>query len=360
MNEGMGAAYFYSKNLNKLGHVAEEIVMNDEILQRQWLKENLDNDETKVVGKGTFGFVREMARKGLSSSGKLGEGIYQLLRGTVHKVSGDSRNWMYDILVAQIEKIRPDVFFTHAVPILTEDVLKRIKPLTKLIVGQHASPIPENVPYQSYDLILSSLPNQVEFFRRKGVKSEYLRWCFEASIFDRVGSMNSKFNVSFVGGFSPNHRDGWEMFQKVADKIPVDFWGYGADTLPKDSSILKNYHGEAWGLEMYRVMAQSKITLNRHINIAENYANNMRLYEATGMGSMLLTDMKDNLHELFEVDKEVVAYRNADECVEKIRYYLEHEDERKAIARAGQERTLREHTYRHRMQEMVQIIEKYI
>ena len=86
----------------------------------------------------------------------------------------------------------------------------------------------------------------------------------------------------------------------------------------------------------------------------------MRLYETTGVGTLLITDYKDNLHTLFEPGKEVVAYSSAEECVERIQYYLKHDDEREAIARAGQQRTLREHTYYQRMQELVDIVRKYL
>jgi spore maturation protein CgeB len=111
---------------------------------------------------------------------------------------------------------------------------------------------------------------------------------------------------------------------------------------------------------MYQILHASKMTLNHHIGIADPYANNMRLFEATGVGTLLITDWKVNLHDMFEAGKEVVAYRSAEECVELIRYYLEHGDEREAIARAGQRRTLREHTYYQRMQELADIVERYL
>ena len=111
---------------------------------------------------------------------------------------------------------------------------------------------------------------------------------------------------------------------------------------------------------MFRVLHQSRITLNHHIDVAEDYAGNLRLFEATGMGSLLVTDWKKNLHEMFEPDKEVVAYRTQEECVEKVEYYLAHDDEREAIARAGQQRTLRDHTFRRRMQELEGIVLKYL
>jgi spore maturation protein CgeB len=111
---------------------------------------------------------------------------------------------------------------------------------------------------------------------------------------------------------------------------------------------------------MFRILAASKIVVNYHGDVAQSYANNMRLFEATGTGALLVTDWKTNLHEMFVLDKEVIAYRTSEECAEMIQYYLEHEDEREVIARAGQVRTLRDHTYNQRMQELVDIVERYL
>jgi spore maturation protein CgeB len=66
------------------------------------------------------------------------------------------------------------------------------------------------------------------------------------------------------------------------------------------------------------------------------------------------------LGELFEIGKEVLAYSSAEEAAELIHYYLAHPDEAQAIARAGQARTLGEHTYWHRMEELVPILERYL
>ena len=78
--------------------------------------------------------------------------------------------------------------------------------------------------------------------------------------------------------------------------------------------------------------------MNHHGDVPP-YANNLALFEATGVGTLLITDWKQNLHEMFEPGKEVIAYRTREECAELIRYYLEHENEREEIARAGQRRT---------------------
>jgi spore maturation protein CgeB len=109
---------------------------------------------------------------------------------------------------------------------------------------------------------------------------------------------------------------------------------------------------------MFQILSESKITLNHHGDVAP-YANNMRLFEATGTGALLITDWKPNLAEMFEPGREVVTYHTAEECAEQIGCYLEHEKERDEIAKAGQQRTLREHTYYHRVQELVDLVRKY-
>jgi spore maturation protein CgeB len=63
---------------------------------------------------------------------------------------------------------------------------------------------------------------------------------------------------------------------------------------------------------------------------------------------------------MFEPGKEVIAYRTPEECTELIRHYLEHENEREEIARAGQQRTLKEHTTYQRMQELVDIVGRHM
>jgi spore maturation protein CgeB len=63
---------------------------------------------------------------------------------------------------------------------------------------------------------------------------------------------------------------------------------------------------------------------------------------------------------MFELGKEAVAYQSPQECVDLIRYYLEHEHEREAIAQAGQKRTLQDHTYYQRVQELVDIVSKHL
>ena len=84
---------------------------------------------------------------------------------------------------------------------------------------------------------------------------------------------------------------------------------------------------------------------------------NLRMFEATGVGTCLLTDSGKNICDLFEPGKELVTYSSVDEAVENLMYLLDHENERAEIARAGQQRTLKDHTISHRCQLIDDVIQ---
>jgi hypothetical protein len=333
-------ADFYSRNLLKLGHEAYDIHANNEFMQKAWAREH--GREVKKPTRSTWtrclkSFLRPLPR------------------------SRDSEPaWFRDALAAQIKHYEPDIILNHSVSQISGHFLKSINPAIKLLLGQIASQLPEGEDFASYDLVISSLPNLVQFLRRIGRSAELHRLAFEPLVLRMLRDHEKRVSISFVGSFFSNHRSRIQWLELLSRRPDVQIWGQGVSGLPEDSWIRKRYEGNAWGIRMYEILHCSKITLNNHIDVAGSYANNMRLFEATGVGALLVTDWKVNLHEMFEPGKEVVAYRSPEECVELVQYYLEHDKEREAIARAGQERTLREHTYYHRMQELVEIIRKYL
>ncbi|MNY21625.1 Spore protein YkvP [compost metagenome] len=128
---------------------------------------------------------------------------------------------------------------------------------------------------------------------------------------------------------------------------------------PRSQSIpelSRSLRPSVFGLAMFQTLQQSRLSFNSHIDLSPRSASNMRMFEATGVGSCLVTDWKENIHTLFEPDREVVTYRSVDECLEKVRWLLDHPAEREAIAKAGQARTLREHTIPHRARRFDEIL----
>ena len=137
----------------------------------------------------------------------------------------------------------------------------------------------------------------------------------------------------------------------------MSFLQYGKTWVDSYSAaLIKQNNPPVFGVDMLNLFRESKIVLNFHIGVAGEYAGNMRMFEVTGVGSCLLTDNKKNMSDLFDTDKEVVVYENEEDCVAKVKWLLDHEDERKRIASAGQQRTLKSHTVENRCQSIIEIM----
>lgn len=266
-----------------------------------------------------------------------------------------------EILLAQLADLQPDVVYLQDLSLATPDVLQALRQHTTLIAGQIASPVPEDADLHGLDLIFSSFPHFVERFRAEGLTACYQPLAFDPRVLDDLSTIDERPHaVTFVGGLSPVHTGRLEVLEAVARQVPLAVWGYGAEKLPAASLLRQRHHGPVWGRSMFEVLTQSALTLNVHIDVAENHANNMRLFEATGCGALLITDYKDNLNDLFRIGEEVVAYRTPEECAALVDYYQNHPEEARAIAAAGQARTLRDHTYAQRMQQTAEILARHL
>jgi len=330
-----GVADFHSKNLVARGHEAVELFANNEYLQRAWARE-----------------------KGMTAPGRT-RWEFHLRRGILPSFRRvrDER-WFVDILAAQIRRFQPDVLWNQAMWEIPPPFIRDVKKYCRRVIGQIASPVLPAQDWRCYDLVLSSLPNLVAYFREQGVKAVYQRLGFEASVADRIQPGERDVGVSFVGSLTGIHQRRGDVLRWLAPRVPIEIWGEGAEGLGTEDPLLARHRGQAFGTAMYRILARSRLTLNVHLDIAREYANNMRLYEATGMGACLVTDWKENLAQMFEPEKEVVSYRSVSECLEKIQHYLANPGEAAAIAEAGRKRTLAEHTYAHRAAELGEILDE--
>jgi hypothetical protein len=336
--ERFGTADAYSHHLRAHGHEAMEVIANVEPLQRAWAR--------------AHGRARAHAELARLIPGHYG--------GRARRVA------LRAVLAAQVEAFDPDVVYLQDMGYHSTREVQELKAGGgRLVVGQIASPAPPDSHLGGFDLIITSFPHFAERFKALQIDSEYLPLAYDGRVHDalRAEGIDPRPHgerphaVSFVGGLNPRvHAAGTALLERVARETDLHFWGYGAEALPPNSPIRARYHGEAWGLEMYRVLARSRIVVNRHIDAAEGYANNMRLYEATGTGALLLTDRGSNLHELFDPGREVVVYQGAQDLADKIAHHLARDDERRAIAAAGQARTLRDHTYARRMEELARVL----
>lgn len=357
-----GVADFYSRNLRKLGIEAQDIFVNNEPLQGAWVREHqAGNSALGEPPNPKRSLIQGMRSLAAHTPLRYLKPVLKPFLG--NGTSGQRSSWQERVLAAQIQHYRPDVVLNQDLCWTDGRFWLEMKPQIRLLAGQIASPVPEGQDFRAYDAVLSSLPNIVESFRRRGMRSHLHRLAFEPKVLDalpRQGTVTQDAEVSFVGSLTGDHEARLRLLESLSKHTDLTIWGRGAESLPVSSPLHRRWRGEVWGIEMYKALRRSHITLNHHIDVAEGYANNMRLFEATGVGTFLLTDWKANLRDMFEPGKELVAYRSPEECAELIQYYLAHDKEREAIARAGQERTCREHTYANRMKELADLVRRYL
>lgn len=327
-----GTSNAYSTNLLPLHWTAEEVIPNSLLLQSAWAREH---------GRRLSHRLAQLPHSYLSRIPAV-RSVTRLFP-TFHR-----------ILEAQASEFTPDVLYFQDLNFVPPPLLRKLRKRGALIVGQIASPLPPPHILRSYDLILSSLPNQVEQIRAAGVASEFLGIGFDTRLNTELNDLPRDLPVTFVGGVSRQHESTQPLLEAVAAAdVGLSIFGYGAEQLPQHLQAL--HHGERWGFDMYTELRRSAITLNRHIRVAEGYSNNMRLFEATGVAATLVTDRSKNLHQYFN-DDEVLSYSTVDEAVDCIRWALEHRDEARQMAERAQRRTTTEHSYESRMRDLDKIL----
>jgi spore maturation protein CgeB len=337
-----GTGDAYSAGLRDLGHETADLVLNCEPLQASWAREHGVRSAAALWPWG-----------GLPSrAGRLAR------QAALHAVA-----------VRQIREFAPDVLYLQDLGFFRPRELGWIRRRGAVVAGQIASRAPADRVLRAFDLIFTSFPHFVERLGALGVGAEYLPIAFDERVLDRLrgrgvdpspGS-DRPHGVTIVGGLEPKtHPNRIALLEAAGTRLGVEVWGYGVEALPTGSEIRGLHRGEAWGLDMYEVLARSKIVVNVHEGVAEGNVNNMRLFEATGAGAMLLTDRGANLAELFEPEAEVATFGDAEELVSRAEHFLANDDERLAIAAAGQARTLAEHTYGHRLEQVSSRLEAFV
>lgn len=373
MNDRFGSSDFWTTALNKVGYETCDVVANAEPLQKTWAEE--------------------------------------------HGLPFDESDWLFEITAAQVATFRPEVLIVADYSTVTAEFLAHLRdvcPSIRLVLGWCGAPYRDGSIFHECDLVLSCVPELVAQLEKEGHVSHHVNHAFDPRVLEQINVITQPTtNFSFIGSIVKSdhfHISREKILSHLIRETGLQIWtdagcqpspdgqensplagdeaNMGAGSLKRqtrqvqlfaglrvraaqfvfgkpgppafsqtiDQEIKKQAKAPLFGVKMFQQLHDSRVTLNTHIDISHTNASNMRLFEATGVGACLLTDWKANLSTLFEPDSEVIAYRDPDDCVEKVRYLLMHNDERRAIAAAGQRRTLRDHTFDHRTIEVDTII----
>ncbi len=317
------------------------------------------------------------------------------------------------ILLEQLKFYRPEILFIQDSANFSVAFIQKIKEEVrsiKLTIGHCCAPYnPENIrAFSKYDVILACSEKFVEDFKQKNIRSYLFPHAVESSLVTPTAGISDPVNeIIFIGSLLQRnefHKQRISYLEEILrNQLPLRMYGHlEADTgirlrtkqaayllvklldsvhirsiyqirsfqkigqlteMPHKSRyssiILENFKNQPlFGKEMLRKIAQHAVGFNLHGEVAGDYAANVRMFEVTGAGSLLVTDHKKNITSLFEPGKEILTYRNVEECIEKLQWALHHPAEARAIARAGRDKTLRDHSVEKRVDLLHEIIRK--
>jgi len=168
--------------------------------------------------------------------------------------------------------------------------------------------------------------------------------------------------VCCVGSWTSDYAKRQAALECLTD-YNLGIWGPGWNNLPVESNLkkfIRGYHTkpEEWA----KIYSAAGIAIIVHYQDTKGnvpcYQASPKVFEALACGAFLVVDDQKDILSLFESGRHLVVYCNHKELKETISYYLEHSDEAREIAQQGRKNVLENHTFRHRVDEMLRIIEK--
>ncbi len=175
--------------------------------------------------------------------------------------------------------------------------------------------------------------------------------------FPRPVQRDARIPVAFVGTVMGKRAEMLERLVEFGLRIWAPRLSWGREWVEPGSPSASCWQGgQTHGDGAARVYSAADIVVDMHseFGLGGVIANvTPRVFEVPACGGFLLTNDCAQVHRLFRVGEEMVVYRDLDDLVEKVRYYLAHPEERQAIALRARDRVLREHRLDRRIDSLI-------
>lgn len=276
-------------------------------------------------------------------------------------------------LILKSQAISTNLVFIYRGTKIKKETVLILKSRGALVFGySNDDPFSSKYPFYVWKTYLESVPeyDHIFYYRDKN-KQDYKNISFErVSLlrsyyikklnFPIISAEKNKYtcDVSFVGHFEEDGRD--EYIKAIIDQ------GYNFQL-----------HGPEWKSSKYFQLFTTLGDINpvgKDYNLAINSTKislvflsrlnsdtyTRRCFEIPAAGTFMLSEYSEDLAGLFAPGKEVEYFKNKEEMLEKIKYYLAHQEEREKIAAAGHARVLRDgHEVSDRARQIISVYEKY-
>ncbi|MEM4724135.1 MAG: glycosyltransferase [Candidatus Hadarchaeum sp.] len=289
--------------------------------------------------------------------------LYKVLKRPI------SYRWFQSRIIDAARSFRPSMVLVTKGAWIAPDTLCEVKALTGATLVNYATDDPFNPKTTTrdliagiplYDLYVCTKRAITEDVRRAGCRNVvYVPFGYEPSLhFPELPTTEKEClrfasDLCFIGGAD---RDRFPVLRRVAELPGINLHLYGG-YWQRDPMLRPFHRGFAYGRDYRLAMSGTRIALCL-VRRANRDGHVMRTFEIPACSAFMLAERTEEHLSFFEEDKEMVCFGSDDELVDKVRYYLAHDEERQQIAQAGHRRVWAErYTYRDRLQEILAHVE---
>ncbi|HKX18683.1 MAG TPA: glycosyltransferase [bacterium] len=268
------------------------------------------------------------------------------------------------LLHVEADRFRPEIVLAVKSPFVTPATLRRIKAGTGAILVNYATDDPFNPANATpdlrhgipiYDVYACTKRAIMEDVRRAGCRTViYTMFGYKPSVhFPERPATNDearrfRSDVVVVGGADPDRLRELEPLLAARDVTLALYGGYWS----RDRRFAPYARGFAVGRDYRLALGGARIALCL-VRRANRDGHAMRSFEIPACGAFMLAERTAEHLALFREDEEAAFFGSPDEMLDKVRYYLAHDDVRRRIAEAGHVRvTTGGHTYLDRLREI--------
>ena len=259
-----------------------------------------------------------------------------------------------------IEDFKPDFVLTVQGHNLDKEMLSLLQKFKLQIYNYYADPTPlydekflKTIPF--YSCIFTYNKDQIPRWYWFGAKEVfYLPFASDPHIHTPPSlSLEEKKLYESPVTYPATWQPYAEYWPEKLLQFGLKIWGNQWYKLPASSPLKKAWQGEGKGTGLYLpfVCAASDIVFNV-VRAKNGNSHSMKTFEIPACGGFMLSNRTDDQIKFFPEDVAAVYFSTEEELLDKIRFYLKHEEKRKAIALKGLE-IAQKHRYADRMQVII-------
>ncbi len=274
-----------------------------------------------------------------------------------------------DLLWEHFQRFKPHILFCLAQAPIEPEIIKAIRQCGTIVVFWFVEDF-RRFPYWQdvcqyvdyffviqkgeFDLLLNQNSIARALFLPMASSSDFSHYATE----DPTDPGFYSSDVSFMGAAFINRVHFFNQLQPFNLKL----WGTGWHQFDQFKALCPLKDKRISIAESVKIYQNTRINLNLHSSMDHELFNsfgdfvNPRTFEILACNAFQLVDDSPAVREFFIPDTDLVVFCSLEEAIDKIKYYLIHENQRKKIALNGYNKVISRHTYQHRMKYAIDLI----